>query len=418
MANVIENDSGRTVLLAANRCTPEGSRMAIRFALAGCRVAATYPSKGHPLASTQSVASHYHYSLIDPVESLLKAMGESGAALVVPCDGLAVRHLHTLYANLPATPEGSTVAGVIDRSLGDQAAFLLVDSRHEVQTAARAEGLPAAESFAIGRAADPETLAQTLPFPWVMKSDYSWGGRGVRLVQNLAEARQFAQQAGTPPSLAMALKQILVNSDRAAMGEWMHAKRTGLSAQRPIPGVHANTVAACWRGAVLATITVEVLSPQANVLPPVIVRIVENAQMEQTVRHMTNRLGLSGFNSFDFVLEEASRVAFLTGFSPHCTATTHLNAGPGRDLVDAFCRKWIGQGATTQTPVHPDPLVAFFPRAWAADPNDPILGTGAYDVPVEDPPLVKRMMELVASDQRYIAFKTRFASLIGFHNRN
>lgn len=412
MADATQIESPRTVLLAANRSTLEGPRMAIRFAQAGCRVAAIYPSKAHPLASTQSVGSHYPYSLIDPPESLLKAIGESAAALVVPCDGLAVRHLHALFAHLPATPEGSTVAGVVERSLGDPTAYLLIDSRHEVQTAAREERLPAAESFAIGRATDPESLAQTLPFPWVLKADYSWGGRGVHIVNNIAEAREFVQQAGAPPSLAMAMKQWLVNGDRAALGEWIHAKRTGLSAQRPIEGTRASAVAACWRGELLAVISVEVVSPREPMLPPAVVRLIENPQMEATARKMSEKLGLSGFHSFEFVLESSTQAAVLTGFQSHCSGPAHVNAGPGRDLVNAFCLRWLGEPAKSSPPVHTDDRIAYFPRAWIADPNDPILNTGACDEPREDPRLVKRTMELVARDQRYLAFKAKIVKLL------
>ncbi len=168
MAEERQNGSAGTVLLAATRSAPVASRMAMRFAQAGCAVAAIYPSKAHPLAVTQAVGSHHHYSLIDPVESLSRAMVESGAGLVVPCDGIVVRHLHTLVGSLASTPEGAAIGVVIKRSLGDSTAYLVIDSRHEIQIAARGEGLDAAESFAIGRATDPETLAQNLKFPWVL----------------------------------------------------------------------------------------------------------------------------------------------------------------------------------------------------------------------------------------------------------
>jgi hypothetical protein len=416
MAESNQSESARTVLLAATRSTPVGSRMAIRFSQAGSRVAAIYPSKSHPLSVTRSVESHHLYSLIDPVESLTRALAESGAELVVPCDGLAVRHLHTLLGSVPPTADGSMIAAVIERSLGDSTAFLVIDSRHEVQTAARAEGVDAAESFAIGRATDPEMLAQNLPFPWAMKADYSWGARGVSMVHSLAEAREFVRAAGAPPSLAMAAKQMLVNGDRAALGEWMHAKRIGLSAQRPLAGTRANLVAACWRGTVLATISTEVVSPKGQAEPPAVVRIIENGQMEGTARRLADRLGLSGFSSFDFMLEPESGRASLTDFNSHCVGATHLNAGPGHDLVDAFCQKWLGRPAARTPAVHEGPMLAYFPRAWAADPSDPILDTSAYDVPVEDPQVVRRCMQLVARDQRYLAFKARIASLLGFNS--
>lgn len=418
MATPDQNQPPRTVLLIATRSTPVASRMAMRFARFGCRVAALYPSKAHPLASTQSVSSHHHYSLIHPVESLQHAISENGAEMAIPCDAVALHDLHALYASLSGTTEGVAVAEVIVRSLGDPTAYLLIDSRHEIQTAARAEGLAAAESFAIGMATDPEAVAQAVPFPWVLKADYSWGGRGTRIVHSLAEAREFVRLAGAPPSLALAAKQLFVNSDRAALGEWIHARRSGLSAQRPVGGSLANTVAACWKGAVLAQISVKVMAPGGLEVPPALVRVIENEQMVRSVRRMADRLELSGFHSFDFMLDEESGQATLTELNSYCTVPSHLNAGPGHDLVDAFCRRWLNAPPAETAPVHPGPLVAYFPQAWAANPSDPVLETGAYDVPDGDPILARRLMQLVQRDKRYLAFKSRFRSVLHLGRRS
>jgi hypothetical protein len=412
MATPDQNQLPRTVLLIATRSTAVASRMAMRFARFGCRVAAVYPSKAHPLASTQSVSSHHHYSLIDPIESLQRAISESGAEMAIPCDAVALHDLHALYASLSGTTEGVATAGVIMRSLGDPTAYLVIDSRHEIQTSARAEGLPAAESFAIGMATDPETIAQSVPFPWVLKADYSWGGRGTRMVHSLAEAREFIRMAGAPPSLAMAAKQLLVNSDRAALGEWIHAKRSGLSAQRPLSGSLAKTVAACWKGAVLAQISVEIMAPGGREVPTAVVRVIENEQMVKTVRRMADRLELSGFHSFDFILDAESGQATLIELDSYCSTPSHLNAGPGHDLVDAFCRRWLNASPAETEPVHPGTLVAYFPQAWAANPSDPLLETGAYDVPAADPILARRLMQLVQRDNRYRAFKSRLLAVL------
>jgi len=417
MAELNQQEPPGGVLLAAIRNTPVASRMAMRFARAGCRVSALYPSKSHPLASTRAVASHHTFGAIDPLESLLTAMAESCAGLVVPCDGMSVRHMHALYATLSATPEGTTAAAIIERSLGDPTAYLLIDSRHEIQTAARAEGLNAAESFAIGRATDPDMLAKNLPFPWVLKADYSWGGRGTRVAHNMSEARSFIRVAGASPSLAVAAKQILVNGDRAALAEWLHARRSGLSVQRPVAGTRAMVVAACWRGAVLALISVEVLSPATTAAPPALVRIIENQQMEKTVRQMAGRLGLSGFHSFDFVIERESGESWLTEFNAHCAGPAHLNAGAGHDLVDALCGRWLGSPPPDRAPVHPGPLVAYFPQAWAFNPSDPILETGAFDIPADDPDFVKRVKEIVMRDRKYMKFKSGLRSLFFLNRR-
>jgi len=412
-----ENVAKHRVLFASTINWPVASRMAIRFAQAGCQVAAVYPSKDHPLASTQAVADHYSFSMFHPQDSLLEAIQASGAEVVIPCDDLVVLYLHGLHAALPATPEGAATARVIERSLGDPGAYLLIGSRHEVQTAARSEGLNAAESFAIGKTTNLEALANTLPFPWVMKADHTWGGTGVRFVHNMAEARDFTRHAGAPPGILKVLKQLIVNRNHTAVGEWLHAMRSSLSVQRPVPGKPANTVAACWLGEALAMISVEVLATNGQTGPATKVRIIHNGQMEQTVRRMAARLGLSGFHGFDFMLDKESGLASLIEINSRCAPPCHLNAGPGQDPVDAFCRHWLGAPPEHAAPVHPGSIVAYFPQAWAADPTDPILSTGAHDIPAEDPQLVARIKDLALRDRRYLALKARLRGLVGGKKR-
>jgi hypothetical protein len=408
-----ESDQGLcpdTALLAATRTSMVASRVAMRLAEAGIKVAAVYPSRTHPLASTRAVGIHFHYSMVDPLQSILAALRKSGAGIVIPCDGLTVRHLHALYAMLPAAEDGAKTADILQKSLGDPAAYLLVDSRHEVQTAARAEGLNAAESFAIGRATDPQKIAQALPFPWVLKTDYIAGGAGTHLVRNLAAAKKTIRRAGAPPNLATAMGQLFVEGDRAAMGEWLRAMRPGLSAQRPIPGAPASTVAACWAGEVLALISVR--AEPGTGIPPAKVQIVENEQMARTTRRLAEKLGLAGLQDFEFILDADSGQATLIEINPYCVAPVYLNAGPGHDPIDALCRRWLGRPPVAQAPVHPGRLIAYFPESWAADPSDPVLETDAYDVPVQDPQLLNHVMRMVRRNRRYSSLQSNLRTLL------
>jgi hypothetical protein len=395
----------RTVLLASAINSPMASRMAIRFAQAGCRVAAIYPSTKHLLGCTDSVESRHHYSVIHPIDALLGAMHASAAEVVVPCDGLSVRHLHALYAAIPATEEGAATAEIIERSLGDGTAYLVLDSGHEIQTAARAEGVNAAESFAIGSTIDPESLADAVPFPWVLKADYSWDDAGGGMVNNLREARQFIRRAGAPPSLTKVLSQMVVKGDRAAMGEWLHAQKPALSLQRPVQGRAASLAAACWKGDVLSSVSVEVLETVPGTAQPAKVRLMENEQMALDARRMARRLGLSGFHAFKFILKEESGEPWLTELNSHCAPPVHLNAGRDRDPVEAFCVRWLGAPVAAPARAHAGPVIAYFPQAWIADPDDPVLNSAAYDVPREDPRLVKCAMELARRDRRFSARK-------------
>jgi len=178
-----------------------------------------------------------------------------------------------------------------------------------------------------------------------------------------------------------------------------------------VPGRPANTVASCWQGEVLETISVDVLETSGETGPAAQARLIQDEGMEQTVRRMARRLGLSGFHGFDFMLDEDG-TASLIEINSRCAPPCHLNAGPGRDPVGAFCRRWLGVDPTMQAGVHPGPVVAYFPQAWQANPDDPILSTCAYDIPVQDSRLVRRVMQLAQRDRLYLQMKSKVRALL------
>jgi hypothetical protein len=407
-------DVAHTILLASTINWPVASRMAIRFAQAGCRVAAIYPSNAHPLAVTQSVSAHYRFSLFRPQRALLRAIRASGAQIVLPCDDGALDQMHGLYAELTKRKDGDVAAKIIERSLGDPRSFPILASRHAVQCAARAEGLSAAESAAIEKLEDFDLLANSTSFPWMVKTDHSWGGVGVSLVSSVREARSFMQRAGVWRNLPSSLKQLFVNGNRFWLRDLIRQPRSAISVQRIAPGQPANTVVSCWEGEVLALISVQVLNTTGLTGPAASVRIFENKQMEETVRRMVHKLGLSGFHGFDFVLDEENGDASLIEINSRCAPPCHLNAGPEHDLVAAYYRRWRGISPRAQAALHQDRAVIYFPQCWQADPTHPMLDSPAHDAPQEDPQLSRRLMQLARRDSLYAQFKADMTSLLKF----
>src|SRR5277367_4591635 len=92
-----------TVLLTNTNWWPVSAHIAISLAGVGVRVAAAYPH-GHPLAKTASVSSRFHYAATSPLKSLTRAIHDSRADFILPCDDCAVSHLHQLHAR--AVSEG------------------------------------------------------------------------------------------------------------------------------------------------------------------------------------------------------------------------------------------------------------------------------------------------------------------------
>jgi hypothetical protein len=150
-----------------------------------------------------------------------------------------------------------------------------------------------------------------------------------------------------------------------------------------------RTVAA-WKGEVLAgaSFLAERVHPAPTGASSV-VRHIEHPEMETAVRRMVQRLGCSGFASFDFMLDEVDQAAYLIELNPRPIGTTHLGRLFGHDIVGALLTRLDGGFVVTNaTNAQPDRLVAMFPRELERDPL--ALGrlrSGAilHDVPHDDP---------------------------------
>src|SRR5579863_5392859 len=131
-----------TVLLANTNWWPCSAHVAISLKNVGVRVAAAYPNHGHPLAKTTAVSARYPYRATAPVQSLARAIRDSGADWILPCDDRSVSHLHRLYSSARSEGDaGRPVADLIERSLGSPAAFSVVSSRAALLRSAQAESI-------------------------------------------------------------------------------------------------------------------------------------------------------------------------------------------------------------------------------------------------------------------------------------
>ena len=79
-----------------------------------------------------------------------------------------------------------------------------------------------------------------------------------------------------------------------------------MTLQDHIDGHPANRAVACWRGEVLAGTSVLALRTQQATGPATVVRVIDNAEMDEAVKRLVQRLGLSGLWGVDFVIEAAT----------------------------------------------------------------------------------------------------------------
>jgi len=220
------------------------------------------------------------------------------------------------------------------------------------------------------------------PYPAVLKVDGSWGGTGVKVVHDWAEARGAYRRLLSPNRLG-ALKRLVVNRDPYMLAQQPSEKV--LTAQEFVDGRPANCMVACWKGEVLGIVSVEALSVMEGVTgAATIVRVIENDEMTSAAVAIVRRLNLSGYCGFDFMIEKGSGAAYLIEMNPRATQLGHLELGRGRNLTAALFAAVTGQEPVDAGKTTEKDMIALFPQAWEWTPEDPLLAVAFHDIPAQD----------------------------------
>jgi hypothetical protein len=378
-----------SVLIATTCRWFSAARLAISLAIAGFHVDAVCPSR-HPLTRTSVIRQPHKYHAIAPVRSISSALTATSPDIIVPCDELALRHLHELYYRAESRGrERSAVCALIERSLGVPKNFQIVCERTSFMKVAEEEGIRGLRTQVISNTADLMEWTARMGFPVVLKSDGTSGGDGVRIARTPQEAENAFHALQAPPSLARAAKQTFVDRDARSVWPSIFRNRPVISAQTFVEGREATSTIACWEGTVLAGLHCEVLNKHYATGPATVLRLIENADMSTAAEKIACRLGLSGIHGLDFMLEANTGKAHLIEINPRATQVGHLTLGSGRDLPAAL------YGAVTRNIVRVAPTltdkdtITLFPHEWLRNPASPFIQSSYHDIPWEEPEFIR-----------------------------
>jgi hypothetical protein len=400
--------SGRAprVLLTDTDRRSYAARLALVLAQAGCEVSAVYSLHGHPLRKTHVVRQAFPYSAFRPLESLTHAIAETDPDFVVPCDDRAVRHLHDLHArSRKLGSDADRLADLIEHSLGSPESFRTACCRYDLLRVAEEEGLRVPRTRLITTREDLKAWQREQPFPWVLKADETWGGRGVRIAHSRTEADQFFLDVSSPFRLRRAIKRLLVNRDPFWLRPWWERRQPSVVVQAYVQGRPANCAVLCWQGEVLAGTDVEVVSADGLTGPASVVRVVDNPEMTLCAERLARRLNLSGFFGLDFVIEEGTRAAYLIEMNPRCTPLCHLRLGNGSDMIGALWAQLSGQPLPQSRPVTENDMIAYFPQAMNS--KSEFLQSSFHDVPQAEPDLMQEFLKPWPERSLLFRFMTR-----------
>ncbi len=320
---------------------------------------------------------------------------------VVPLDDVAAWLLRGLATGKKASPQ---LRNLIVRSIGSPSGYQACISRLDLMRTAASLGIRIPQFFEADNAVSARKAADALDYPVVMKSEFTCGGHGVSIVRNSSDLGGKFEEAAH-----------LRGSAGRRMRAFMRTKlwqKAGLPCAYGLPpilqayvdGRPAMHTLCAWNGRVLQGVSfvAERVHPEPTG-SSTLVRHVEHAEMAEAAASLVEKLGCSGFVSFDFILDKQGQ-SFLIEMNSRPIATTHLGERFGHDLGGAFVAQLRGEQAWSPRRVIPEQrMIALFPKELERDPTT--LRTRwpeevIHDVPTQDPALVGAYLERLARVHR------------------
>jgi hypothetical protein len=375
------------ILLATTGQLPSTARLAMELHNAGATVSLIAPSH-HPARVLDLISHRAIYRASAPQRSLEAAALRLRPDIIIPCDERTVRNLHALWRGT----RHQWVKELIERSTSPVEGFAIVTSRAALLALGQTEGVRVPPSMSLS---DEETLdrwAAVNATPFVLKADGSWAGFGVRIISDVAAAKDAYRRMRQPVTGRLALREMLLESNYFDMRSCLLRERPAMSVQGYVDGWPANVGVACWQGEVLAATCAEAVATESATGPSTVVRIIHNAEMIDSATRIVKSLGLSGMIGFDFMIEAATGAAYMIEMNPRNTPICAVRLGPGRDLAEALVARISGRSVRERPPRTERDIVVFFPDTWREDPASHFLNRGYHDVPWEQPNLVRSLM--------------------------
>jgi hypothetical protein len=381
------------ILVIATQKTALAARISIALADVGFRVAALTP-RGHPVRRSRKIQDHFAYHAWPRLRSAVRAMDLWSPDLLVCTDDLAVRDLHILYQRTAASDDKQRrrISELIELSLGPAASFPATYSKSDFLTRVQIDGLRCPKTIVLPATRPFGSVPVELIYPIVVKADQSYGGICVRIVNGEADVRTAVWELQTPTTWHGMFRRLfgaILGSD--ALASLRLPLRRTISLQEHISGRPSNRAVVCWKGKVLAGISVEAVEVEHEHGPASVVRPIDQPEMAFAAESMVKGLNLSGFVGFDFVLDSSNQ-AWTIEMNPRVTPICHLSLGNGANLAASLYTQMKGGRPLSRLAPVTSGLIALFPNEIIRSPSSEYVQAGHHDVPWHEPELVRSVL--------------------------
>jgi glutathione synthase/RimK-type ligase-like ATP-grasp enzyme len=302
----------RLLVVSSNKWSTAG-QVASALVLAGFQVAVVCPIDS-PVYKLKKLHARFPYRSWIPSASIKIAIAAWSPDILVVADDAAAQSLRSIYVEASknnSAPDSNKLIELFEFSFGSAHSFLLAQSKSEILSLAASLRIACPKSSVLtddgyGFAAKEAGII----FPLIVKTDDAWGGKGVRVVNDRSEFRAAITELSLPYNLPAGLKRVL-RELRTKLLRWTIAQPRKISVQQYVAGRPCTRAVVCWKGKVLAGITVDVLATLYEFGPATIVKVIDHPEVTAAAEKLVAKLGLSGFLGFDFILDAADNSWFL-----------------------------------------------------------------------------------------------------------
>ena len=221
------------------------ARLAHALIEAGFSVSACRP-KAHLLDVVDGLTSDCRLTRVRRMRSLIAAIQQSEPDIILPDDERSLALLRRLHERTRTADPA--MAALVARSLGHVEDWTSIASRTALVTEARTLNIPAPATEVIENVDALDEWVAEHGLPVVLKTDGSWGGKGVAIIREMSHLRPAWRRISNPPALPRAIKRMVVNRDAASLAAWVRRVRPVVNAQQFVEGREAIVTVACVDG--------------------------------------------------------------------------------------------------------------------------------------------------------------------------
>lgn len=271
----------------------------------------------------------------------------------------------------------------IYRSFNNKSAFKILGNKSNFQNYISQMGLLGPNNKIINSKNEIIENIVNRKFPIVLKLDYGVAGSTVRICKSEEEAkndilnlRKFSRNYTFFRKVTNSIKVLLVLP--------VYAKPQKISIQNYIDGINCFHSIFASKGKVLSSCTLQVLASYPNKTgPSSVVKVIKHEQIDNDIRKLVQKLDLSGFACFDYIIDNNS-IPYLLECNLRPTSVTHLSNLCGANLVESLKTHLEIEESVEGYPDVKEQIIALFPNEIKRNPNSEFIKNNFHDIPVDD----------------------------------